>query len=143
LASGPHPLRPRRSGAGLPMASAYLGAMQFDDEDDEDDAPAPEMDLLVVLKLSNNQMGTNSERQQIEALADELAAMLENGDLGEYDGEELGGGECTLFFCGPDPDRLLAELRPVLKRSPLCRGAAVVRMVKNAAGDYERKRTML
>jgi hypothetical protein len=125
------------------MASAYLGAMQFDDEDDEDDAPAPEMDLLVVLKLSNNQMGTNSERQQIEALADELAAMLENGDLGEYDGEELGGGECTLFFCGPDPDRLLAELRPVLKRSPLCRGAAVVRMVKNAAGDYERKRTML
>ena len=62
----------------------------------------------------------------------------------------LGGpGRCfffllpTLFFCGPDPDRLLAELRPVLKRSPLCRGAAVVRMVKNAAGEHERKRTML
>jgi hypothetical protein len=126
------------------MASAYRARMALDDDDDEDDdLQAQEQDLLVVLKLSNNLLGTNAERQAIEALADELAALLETGDLGEYDGEELGGGECTLFFCGPDPDRLLAELRPVLKRSPLCRGASVIRMVKNAAGDYERKRTML
>jgi hypothetical protein len=126
------------------MASAYRARMAIDDDDDEDDdLQAEEQDLLVVLKLSNNQMGTHTERQEIEALADQLAAMLEDSELGEYDGEEIGGGECTLFFCGPDPDRLLTELRPVLKRSPLCRGAAVVRMVKNAAGEHERKRTML
>jgi hypothetical protein len=51
---------------------------------------------------------------------------------GEYDGDELGGGECSLFFCGPDPDRMLAVLLPLLKRSPLARGAHVVRMVDGA-----------
>lgn len=101
------------------------------DPDDADD-DAPEQDLLIVLKLSNRQMGTHQERADLEAFTDELDAAVRDAGVGEYDGDELGGGECTLFFCGPDPDRMLAVLLPLLKRSPLARGAQVVRMVDGA-----------
>ena len=98
------------------------------DPDDVDD-DAPEQDLLIVLKLSNRQMGTNQERADLEAFADDLDAAVRDAGVGEYDGDELGGGECTLFFCGPDQDQLLAVLLPLLKRSPMARGGGVVKMV--------------
>ena len=109
--------------------------------DDAEDAP--EQDLLVVLKLSNRQMGTNDERAQLDALADELAAAVEQAGAGEFDGDEIGGGECTLFFCGPDVDQMLAVLRPLLKRSPLCRGAHLVRTVTDADGGVASQRSPL
>ncbi len=109
--------------------------------DDDDDLPGEEQDLLVGLKLSNRLMGTHEERQEIEAFADELAAAIEAEGVGEYDGDELGGGECTLFFCGPDIDKLLGVLRPLLKRSPLCRGAMLVRMVDDGTGEFTPQRT--
>jgi hypothetical protein len=98
------------------------------DPDDADEA-GDEQDLLVVLKLSNRQMGTHQERAELEALADQLDAAVREAGVGEFDGDELGGGECTLFFCGPDPETLLAVLAPLLKRSPLARSAHIVRMV--------------
>ena len=111
-----------------------------EDDDGDDTGDGGEQDLLVVLKLSNKQMGTATERQDIEAFAEELAAAVEQAGAGEFDGDELGGGECTLFFCGPDVDKLLAVLRPLLKRSPLCRGAHFVRMVETADGRMATQR---
>lgn len=93
-----------------------------------------------MLRLGNRQMGTQQERQQIEAFADELDAAVTAAGVGEYDGDELGGGECILFFCGPDVDRLVAVLLPLLKRSPLCRGGHLVRMVSGPDGAPERRR---
>lgn len=109
-------------------------------DDDDDSADGAEQDLLVVLRLSNRQMGTARERQELEAFADELEAAVQAAGVGEYDGDETGGGECTLFFCGPDVDRLLAVLLPLLKHSPLCRGGHLVRMVPGQDGTPERKR---
>ena len=115
-----------------------------DENDDEVDEPrGAEQDLLVVLKLSNRQMGTHEEREQIEAFAEQLATALERAGAGEYDGDELGGGECTLFFCGRDADALLAVLRPLLKQSPLSRGAHLVRMVPGADGRLAPQRSPL
>lgn len=114
--------------------------MRTDDEDDDDLVGDDEQDLLVVLKLSNRLMGTAQERIAIEQFADQLEAAITEAGVGEYDGDELGGGECILFFCGPDLDRLLAVLLPLLKRSPLCRGAHLVRMVDDADGTPQRQR---
>jgi hypothetical protein len=97
--------------------------------DDDDDLFASEQDVLVVLKLSNRLMGTHQERADLEVFADELDVAVRDAGVGEYDGDELGGGECTLFFCGPDQDQLLAVLLPLLKRSPMARGGGVVKMV--------------
>lgn len=129
--------------SGNRAGGRYGARMAANDVDGDDDDTGGEQDLLVILRLSNGQMGTNQERQAIEALADELSAAVEAGGFGEYDGEELGGGECTLFFCSDDPEQLLTFLRPLLKRSPLCRGAQVVRMVADAKGRLEPQRQNL
>ncbi|MGE3174116.1 MAG: hypothetical protein AB7O97_15925 [Planctomycetota bacterium] len=84
---------------------------------------AAEHDVLVHLRLSNRSLGIASERADIERLADELEAAVEAAGVGEYDGDEMGGGECTLFFAGADADRLFAVLLPLLQRDPLGRGA--------------------
>lgn len=115
--------------------------MRTDGDDDEADlTDEPEQDLLVVLKLSNRLMGTAQERMAIEEFADQLEAVVTEAGVGEYDGDELGGGECILFFCGPDIDRLVGVLHPLLKRSPLCRGGHLVRMVADADGVPQRQR---
>jgi hypothetical protein len=113
------------------------------DPADDIDAADTEQDLLVVLRLSNRQMGTNQERQALAALADELDQAVTAAGVGEYDGDEIGGGECILFFCGPDVDALQTVLAPLLKRSPLCRGGHLVRLVVGADGTPERQRIPL
>jgi hypothetical protein len=110
---------------------------------DDPEAAEQEQDLLVVLRLSNRLMGVASERQAIEAFADQLEAAVTEAGVGEYDGDEIGGGECILFFCGPDIDALLNVLQPLLKRSPLCRGGHLVRLVEGADGFPERLRIPL
>jgi len=113
------------------------------DEPDDLDSGDGEQDLLVVLKLSNRMMGTAQERMEIEAFADQLEAAVTEAGVGEYDGDELGGGECILFFCGQDIDRLQVVLQPFLKRSPLCRGGHLVRMVPDEDGVPQRKRLLI
>jgi len=115
--------------------------MRTNDPEPADDlAEAEELDLLVVLKLSNRMMGVQSERQEIEAFAAQLEDAVTEAGVGEYDGDELGGGECILFFCGPDIERLIAVLHPMLKRSPMCRGGYFVRMVEGEGGEMVRQR---
>ena len=55
------------------------------------------------------------------------------------DGDEYGGGECILFFCGPDEEAMLGVLRPLLQRSPLARGAHFVRLVESEDGEMRRE----
>ena len=110
---------------------------------DEHDATEQEQDLLVVIRLSNRLMGTNQERVQLELFADELEGAVLDAGAGEYDGNEVGAGECVLFFCGTDLDALIAVLRPLLRRSPLARGAHFVRLVESTDGDMERQRLPL
>ena len=99
-----------------------------DDEDDggnKDGAPANEHDVVVHLRLGNRALGTAGERADIERLADQLAAAVEDTGAGEYDGDEYGGGECLLFFAGRDAEALFAVLQPLLRAHPLGRGATV------------------
>jgi hypothetical protein len=107
--------------------------------DDAFGSEAEEQDLLVVLRLSNRQMGWNDERQEIGAFADELEAAVLAAGVGEFDGDEVGGGEALLFFCGPDLDALIAVLRPLLHRSRLARGACFVRLVEGPDGEMRRE----
>ncbi|MFM1871158.1 MAG: hypothetical protein RL398_580 [Planctomycetota bacterium] len=106
---------------------------------DEDDVGIGEEDLLVVFRLSGRGVGSTSEQEAIDRLGDELAELVEGAGVGEYDGDEFGAGECTLFFCGPDAGRIMEVLRPVLRRHSLCRGGTFVRMVRGADGEFERR----
>jgi len=122
-----------------------MPSMRSDPEadDDRDGEGAEEQDLLVVLRLSNRQMGTATERLELEEFAEQLEAAVTKAGVGEYDGDEVGGGECILFFCGKDVDALQRTLHPLLKKSPLCRGGHLVRMVADGDGEPQRTRIPL
>lgn len=58
-------------------------------------------------------------------LEDRLAAKIEIEKVGEYDGNEIAfdGSEATLYMYGPDADKLLETIRPILENTPFMKGA--------------------
>ena len=100
-----------------------------DDGNDEHDLQPTqdEQDLVISVPFSNQAIGRAQERLDLETLGDELADLLLDTDVGEYDGCEYGGGRFTRYFCGKDVDRLFATLQPALKRSARLRGATVIK----------------
>ena len=98
-----------------------------------------EQTLSVALKLSNLQMGHVAERAQIMAFAEVLDLDVQATGIGELEGQEIGSGVCILSFSSRDVDRLVEQLRPLLRSSPLCDGGHLVRMVKTDMDRWEER----
>jgi len=81
--------------------------------------------VQVTLRLCDDRFGSSDEFDEVTALGDELEALVVAAAVGEFDGNEMGGGECVLFFYGPDADRLFATIEPALRASSLARRARV------------------
>ena len=82
--------------------------------------------VKVYLKLSNEN-GTSEEMDAIHELSDALEEAIEENEAGEFDGDEFGGGECTLYMYGPDADKLFETIRKPLKASPLAKSGYVLK----------------
>ena len=65
-------------------------------------------------------------RYDLASLEDKLIEAVERKDLGEFDGNEIGGGTAKLFLYGPDAEKLFAAIEPVLRTYPLSLNARVV-----------------
>ena len=91
--------------------------------------PAPEAQhaVIVHLVLSDEKFGTQEERDAIRALGDEMEAQLVRAVAGEFDGDEFGGGECTLWMYGTNADRVFGAVEPALRASPLSKGGHVIK----------------
>lgn len=80
----------------------------------------------VLVHLDNaglpKQVYEECDRATIE---DRLACTIAGGHLGEFDGNEVGPSETTLFMYGPDAERLFAGVEAILRGYPLCQGARV------------------
>jgi len=59
-------------------------------------------------------------------LNERLYGELERSGAGEFDGNEIGQGEATLFAYGPDAVRLFDVMKPILTSYGVCRNARVV-----------------
>ena len=92
------------------------------------------MDHAVIahLRLSDAGFGSEAEREAIFLLEDRLTTAIERARAGEFDGNEFGGGECTLYMYGPDADRLYNAIVPVLQMSPLGRGGYAIKRYGDA-----------
>ena len=60
-------------------------------------------------------------------LEEELTAAIEQRNAGEFDGNEVGGGQVVLYMYGPDADALYEAVAPVLRGSSLVKGGTVLR----------------
>ena len=85
-----------------------------------------EQAVIVHLRLSDHQFGSQSDRKSVGAMEEALAAAIHRASAGEFDGDEFGERDCVLFMYGPSADRLYDAISPILESSVL-RGHAVRR----------------
>ena len=83
--------------------------------------------VRVTFDLGVPGFGEAAERDAIHAFTDLLATAVEAAEVGAFDGDEFGAGECSLFMYGPDADRLFAVVHPLLTAWPLARGGVAIR----------------
>ncbi|PYX33723.1 MAG: hypothetical protein DMG80_04980 [Acidobacteria bacterium] len=95
-------------------------------------------ELIVTIRLYSGGMGDREERGRIIALEHELSAAIENASAGEFDGDEYGGGICTMYMYGPSAERLLAVTSPILKDFHAPSGSYVIKRCGSAAEDERR-----
>lgn len=91
-----------------------------------------EQAVIVYLPLPDDPFGSESEREAIADLAVLLHNAIDEQGVGEFDGEEFGGGRCVLCMYGPDADRLFGVVEPILKATPLARGGFVIKRYGDA-----------
>ncbi|WP_257168372.1 hypothetical protein [Bradyrhizobium sp. SRS-191] len=86
-----------------------------------------EQAVIVHLPLKEGQFGSERECADIADLADRLSKAIDDHNVGEFDGDEFGGGRCVLYMYGPNADRLFEVIAPVLKTTPSVRGGFVIK----------------
>lgn len=62
----------------------------------------------------------------LSTIEDRLSEVIQREGLGQFDGNEVGRDEVTLFMHGHSAERLYAGIEPTLREHPLCAGARVV-----------------
>jgi hypothetical protein len=87
--------------------------------------PSENQAVMVYLKATGLPERVYRERD-LSTIEDRLTEVIQRDGLGEFDGNEVGGGEATLFMYGPSAERLYAGIEPTLRADPLCKGARVV-----------------
>jgi hypothetical protein len=98
-------------------------------------AQPPEQAVLIHLKLSDGKFGTEDEFDAIHALSAKLEAAIKAKGLGIFDGDDFGQGDCTLFIYGPDADAIFAAMEPILRASPLSKGAVAIKRYGKATDE--------
>lgn len=83
--------------------------------------------IIAHLPLIEDPFGSEREREAVTDLAGELQHAIDKYGVGEFDGEEFGGGRCLLYMYGPDADRLFGVVEPILKAAPLSRGGFAIK----------------
>jgi len=59
-------------------------------------------------------------------LEDELTEVMESTDFGYRDGNEIGGGETTLWIFGKSAEEVFQTIEPILRSNQFCEGAKIV-----------------
>jgi hypothetical protein len=74
-----------------------------------------EQAVLVYIRLSDEQWGSQQDVQAVFDLEDRLREVIERQQLGEYDGNEIGEGFGRLFMYASDADCLFSGIEATLK----------------------------
>jgi hypothetical protein len=97
-----------------------------------------EQALIVWVRLSNDDSGTEQEREKLFKLEDELIPLIEKSGAGEYDGNEIGGGFFTLYMYGSSASRLWEAISPTLKRFQVPSGSYAIKRYGKPGAKEER-----
>jgi hypothetical protein len=71
--------------------------------------------VIVRVAIGEEHFGRAGARDVVRALEREIRAIVDGSGLGDFDGDEFGGGEAVLYLYGPDADKLYAAVEPALR----------------------------
>ncbi|MEW2161057.1 hypothetical protein AB0950_38445 [Streptomyces sp. NPDC007189] len=83
--------------------------------------------VIVKYQLSGDGFGSEQERQEVRRMETQLRTAIDQAGVGEFDGDEFGGGAVTIYTYGPDADALFAAAKDALRGLPLRPAVAVLR----------------
>jgi hypothetical protein len=63
---------------------------------------------------------------ELDDLEEALSELLKHEGVGQFDGNEIGPNETTLFLYGADADVLFSVVQETLRQNPICRNARVI-----------------
>ena len=95
--------------------------------------------VIVHLRLDDNGSGSDEKRESINELQDKLTDAIDEAEVGEFDGDEFGEGECVLFMYGTDADTLLDTIEPILRASAHAKGGFVIKRYGEASDPKARE----
>ena len=84
-------------------------------------------EILICLKLSDEQIGSAGERQMIVALQDRLIRAVQARSAGEFEELAFAEGFGTLSFSGPSADRLAEAVLPLTSTHQSRRGSYLLK----------------
>ncbi len=99
---------------------------------------AEEQALIATIKVRSGDMGSAEEHGRIAALEDELSDAIKHSGAGEFDGDEYGGGVCTIYMYGPSAERLFTVTLPILKKFLAPAGSYVVKRYGKPGAKQDR-----
>ncbi|MFB7373898.1 hypothetical protein ACFC0D_29065 [Streptomyces sp. NPDC056222] len=77
-----------------------------------------EQAVITHYHLADEGLGNPSQREMIRRAQNLLSEAIEQAEVGEFDGNEYGGGEVIPYAYGPDADALFAVMAPILHDLP-------------------------
>ncbi len=83
--------------------------------------------VITRYRLAGGGFGGPSERAAIREAQGRLTEAIERAGVGEFDGNEFGGGEAVLYAYGPDADALFVVMSPTLRDLPFRPAHVVLR----------------
>jgi hypothetical protein len=100
--------------------------MRFFRRAEKEAAPSAEQAVITHLSISGDEFGTEDEREAVYAREARIESAVK-AIGGEYDGNELGGGEAVLYAYGPDANALFEAIRACFEDFPLRPGAYAIK----------------
>ncbi|SEK54185.1 hypothetical protein [Streptacidiphilus jiangxiensis] len=88
--------------------------------------------VIARFRLAQEGFGGEGERSVVREAQGLLREAIERAGVGEFDGNEFGGGDVVLYAYGPDADALFGVMEATLRGLPL-RPAHVVLRYGSAA----------
>jgi hypothetical protein len=104
----------------------------------QDASAAEEQALIATIGLRSGDMGSPEERGRISALEDQLSGAIKQSGAGEFDGDEYGGGVCTIYMYGPSAERLFTVTQPMLKKFRSPAGSYVIKRYGKPGAKQDR-----
>lgn len=91
--------------------------------------------VIVTFQLGGEGFGSEEERHEVRLMETRLRSAIDHAGVGEFDGDEFGGGTVTIYTYGPDADRLFAAVKETLREFPLRPAVATLRYGEAADPD--------